>query len=107
MNCLVSLEGVLVEHPPPAGVVKLVCLPLVLQELEPLRVQEEGLPPPQVLVLLPEGVEVEGAPDAGPLAPDDDDGGQVLKIKRPLFFKYSEPVIYSTRFCNSFYIFLL
>ena len=31
----------------------------------------------QLPVLLPEGVQVNGAPDAGSLAPDDDDGGGV------------------------------
>ena len=45
---------------------------------------DPGLPLPlshqcllQLSVLLPEGVQVDGAPDAGPLAPDDDDGGGV------------------------------
>jgi len=66
-----------VEHPPSAGVVKFVGEPLVFEELEPFRMEEERLSSPQVSVLFTERVQVNGAPNAGPLAPDDHYGGRV------------------------------
>ena len=83
--------------PLPVGVVEPVSQPLGLQQVVSLRVEEQRLPSPannqsvrtelaqfliiksllQLPVLLPESVQVDGAPDAGPLAADDDDGGGV------------------------------
>ena len=39
------------EHPPPVGVVKLVGLPLVLEQIEPLGMKEQWFSSPKVLKL--------------------------------------------------------
>ena len=86
---------VTMKNPLSVGVIKSVGQPLCLQQLVALYVEEQRLASSeyrllqiivsiykhcyslQLPVLLPESIQVDGAPDAGPLAADDDDGGAV------------------------------